>query len=334
MCRSTEFNGTQNKTFYNGGEMNMTSNTIMTYEIFTGTVKAAIEAAFGSTYQVDLQEVIKNNNCRLTGLCILKDGCNMAPTIYLQDFFEEYIKGASMEQIYKDIVRIYEDNKAKKNFDVSGIMDYEQIKDRICFKLVNAKRNQKLLADAPHIMFHDLAIIFYILVSKDTAGTGSITVRNNIKDMWSIDADELYTIALRNTQRLFRGKISTMTSVISEILNDSIEDEFTEEFFDMAAYRDDMMPMYVATNADKINGAGVILYDNLLKEFADRLDSDFYILPSSIHEVLFIPAIGGVNARDLVRMVQEVNATEVAVDEILSDNVYVYNQLTDRVEKI
>lgn len=318
----------------NGGMAIMTNNNINTMEDFVALVKAAMETVYGSGYSVTLQEVVKNNGRTLKGLCIRKEEENMAPTIYLDGFFEEYRKGTSMEKTCKEVERIYEDNKTKKKFDVSGIINYEQIKDRICFKLINAKRNQKILADAPHIMLNNLTIIFYILISKDTTGNGTITVKNNIMDMWGVDAYDLYSVAKKNTQRLFRGKVLSMTSVIAEILSDNMDDELSEEFFDMAANRDDMMPMYVATNADKINGAAVVLYDNLLKEFAERIGSDFFILPSSIHEVLFVPAIGEVNARDLIRMVQEVNATEVAADEILSDNVYVYNRATDRVEMI
>lgn len=334
MSKSSEFNETNNNSNNNGGMMIMINNSIMTMEAFAGTVKAAMENVYGAGYYVKLQEVIKNNNRSLTGLCILKDGGNMAPTIYLDGFFAEYKKGTCLEQICNEVSRIYEENKVKKDFDVSGIMDYDQMKDRICYKLVNAKKNQKLLTDAPHIIFHDLAIIFYILVSRDTAGTGTITVRNNIKDMWAVDADELYLIALRNTQRLFRGKVNTMTSVISEIFSDSMDDEFAEQFYDIAANEDDMVPMYVVTNADKINGAGVILYDNLLKEFAERIKSDFFILPSSIHEVLFVPAFSGADEKELVTMVREVNATQVEEDEILSDNVYRYNRATDRVEMV
>lgn len=326
-------NGTNNHSNKNGGMIIMTHDTSKTMEAFAGTIKAAMENIYGEGYRVELTEVVKNNSC-LTGLYILKDGDNMAPTIHLDGFFEDYKKGTFIKQICSEVARIYEDNKVEKVFDVSGIMDYQQMKDRICYKLVNAKRNQKLLADAPHIVFHDLAIIFFILVSKDTAGTGTITVRNNIKDMWSVDADELYTIALRNTQRLFRGKVSTMASVISEILSDNMNDEFSGQFFNIEANTSDMMPMYVVTNADKINGAGVIFYENLLKEFAERIGYDFFILPSSIHETLFVPAFSRTDARELVAMVREVNATQVAADEILSDNVYIYNRETDRVEMV
>lgn len=336
MNKSRNFNyGTNNNSNNNGGIMIMTNNSIMTMEVFAGTVKAAMEAVYGAGYRVKVQDVVKNNSRHLTGLSILKTGYNLAPTIYLEELFEDYIKGLiSMEQVSKEVNRIYEENKGEGEFNVTAVMDFEQAKDIICYKLVNAKRNQEMLSDTPHIIFNDLAIIFYILVSKDSKGTGTITIRNNIKDMWAADIDTIYSHALANTQRLFRGKVSSMTSMISEILEDKLDEEFVDEFYDMMGSEADMVPMYVATNSTKINGAGVILYDNLLKDFANRIDSDFFILPSSIHEVLFVPAFSGTDARELISMVREVNASEVADDEILSDNVYRYNRATDRVEMV
>ena len=111
-----------------------------------------------------------------------------------------------------------------------------------------------------------------------------------------------------------------------------MDEECANEFYDLMADVDDVVPMYVCSNTSKINGAGVIFYDGLLRKFADKVDSDFYILPSSIHETLFIPDTGDMDIEYLRDMVRTVNATEVAPDEILSDNVYYYNRLTDRVE--
>ena len=68
-----------------------------------------------------------------------------------------------------------------------------------------------------------------------------------------------------------------------------------------------------------------MLYDGVLEKFAGEIGGDFYILPSSIHETLFMPAMPFVEERELLEMVHEVNAGYVAPEEFLSDNVYRYH---------
>ena len=89
--------------------------------------------------------------------------------------------------------------------------------------------------------------------------------------------------------------------------------------------------MYVCTNASKINGAGVILYENLLKDFAQKVGADFYILPSSVHETLLIPVSDQFDVETLKAMVCEVNMTQVAPEEQLSDQVYLYSRECDQI---
>lgn len=337
MMNNFNNNGTNNSNNNNNNNSNnggfiMAQGTITTMEVFAGTIKTAMEVNFGEDYRVSVQEVNKNNGLVLTGLTILKKDCNIAPTIYLNQVFERYQEGRSLESICREVIRVYEEHAVHTDFDVSYVTDLAKVQSRICYKLVNAEKNEALLADAPHVMLEDLAVIFYILVNRDSEGTGTITVRNNMLSFWNVDTDTLYQLALANTQRMFRGSVQSMASVMTEILSHKLDEESAQEFYDMMVGEDDMIPMYVCTNIDKLNGAGVILYQGLLQEFADRVGSDFYILPSSIHETLLIPADGDMDIEYLRDMVRTVNRTEVAPEEILSDSVYYYNRLTDRVE--
>lgn len=59
---------------------------------------------------------------------------------------------------------------------------------------------------------------------------------------------------------------------------------------------------------------------------ADKLDSDLYIIPSSIHECLILPEQEDICGDDLKKLVRTVNDTEVADDEILSYNIYKYSR--------
>ena len=316
----------------NKGRFIMTQGTLTTMEAFAGTVKTAMEAHYGADYKVTVQDVQKNNGLVLTGITILKKHCNIAPTIYLNQAFEQYQEGRTLESICREFIRVYEEHKVQNDFDVSSVTDFSKVQSRICYKLINAKKNEVLLADAPYILLEDLAVIFYILVSSDAEGTGTITIKNNMLELWDVNTDTLYEMALANTQRLFRGSVQSMANVMMDILSKQMDEESAEEFYDMMVDADDVIPMYVCTNSMKLNGAGTILYSGLLQEFADRVDSDVYILPSSVHETLLIPANADMDVEYLRDMVRTVNRTEVAPDEILSDSVYRYNRLTDRVE--
>ena len=159
---------------------------------------------------------------------------------------------------------------------------------------------------------------------------GSMAWRFLPYDLWGVDEDELFKIALLNTQRLFRGSVMSMASVMMDLLSDRMDDEYSSEFFDMVV-SEDMVPMYVCSNNQKLNGAGVILYKDLLKQFAEKTGSDFYILPSSIHETLLVPVSDQMEVEALRSMVREVNATQVAPEEVLSDNVYIYRREDDKI---
>ena len=198
--------------------------------------------SLGEGYEVNINEVLKNNSTRLTGLTIKTEESNVAPTIYLEGSFERYKAGdATLPVIVSEIISVYESHKTTMSFDASLVTDFSACKERICYKLVNADRNRELLSDAPHIIVcDDLAVIFYILVSNDGEGTATITVRNNMSDLWGVATDELFKIALANTQRLFRGTVKSMASVMMELLADRLDEEGCREFYDMVVSEDDV----------------------------------------------------------------------------------------------
>lgn len=148
-------------------------------------------------------------------------------------------------------------------------------------------------------------------------------------------AEELLKLAMHNTQRRFTGHVYNMMSIIESMMgrDAELDREVRNCFYEMeSVYEDDICPMYVATNSKKLNGACVMLYDGLLRSFARKVGKSFYIIPSSIHEVILIPDTLDMDIRYMKAMVKEVNGTEVSPDEVLSDNVYRYDIDTDRIE--
>lgn len=293
---------------------------------FSEIIKSSMEHYFGDNYQISVHRVKKNNGICKTGLNILEKGKNSTPVIYLDYYLEEYKKGRDLGEIYQTIIYEYELHKDDIAFGSSVMMDFENIKETICLKLVNLKKNQELLEEIPYIAFQDLAIIFYVTLTK-VGENASITIDYHMLNSWNrkLAMDELYSLALVNTQRIFKEQVTPMEELIAEILNMRLERrplingrEDKKEVF-----------MYIATNMSKINGATVLLYPGLLKDFADKIEGDFYILPSSIHETIFIPADDGTRVRELAAMVKDVNETQVLPEEVLSDSVYLYSRQSD-----
>ena len=181
----------------------MTTGTILTVKDFAEVVKVAMEAHFGQDYRVTVQSVNKNNGVTLVGISIMSKGTNIAPTIYLNGFFEEYLSDGAVA-VAKRIIAIYEANKPKESVDISFFMDIEKVRPKIKMKLINYEKNEELLEQIPHIRFLDLAIVFMVVLGSDCEnGFASILIHNHHLNFWNIGAKDLYNIAMENTANDF-----------------------------------------------------------------------------------------------------------------------------------
>lgn len=282
-------------------------------KLFTDSVKQRL----GDGYEVSTTTVLKNNDTRLTGIIIKESGTNIFPTIYLDDLAEAYQDGYPLDYCIDKILQLYEEHKCTASFDTSDFLNSSSIKKRIYFTLVNTNKNRERLLSIPHMEIMDLSIIFKVLVNSDQLGTASVTVCDSLLESWNITTKELYSIALANTERLFPSQILNICEILEKT--------------GVPTPSGLHIPMYVLSNINRLNGASCILYENVLKNFSRKICSSLYILPSSTHEVILLPANDSPVEKDLVEMVKEVNATEVREDEILSDNVYFYSTATNTI---
>lgn len=292
----------------------------MTYPEFKEAVIAYIRHALKETAQVSIHPITKNNHIVLDGLTIQENNYNISPTIYLNYYYEEMLAGKPLAVICEHILQTYHSSRPEENIDVRFYTDYENISDKILFKLIHAKKNEELLKEIPHILYLDLAIVFYCLISTTPTGSATILIHNQHLNFWNIQTDELYQQALRNTPSLLKVEIKNMNDIMQEFLTDTELDDCIDE---------DNTPMYVLTNNQKLYGAGCILYSDVLNQFSTKLKTDLYILPSSVHEVILLPATPSTSVEELNQMVCDVNESQVLNEEILSDHVYLYS-LSDK----
>ena len=86
--------------------------------------------------------------------------------------------------------------------------------------------------------------------------------------------------------------------------------------------------MYILSNTLRSYGAACIAYPHILEMIGEILQRDYYVLPSSVHEVVIVPYSSGLDIRELDEMVREINVTQVAEEEVLSSHAYLYRRST------
>ena len=194
------------------------------------------------------------------------------------------------------------------------LSDFDAIKEKIVYKVIHEKQNETLLKELPFVPYLDFAIVFYILFEVDEKGTATIPVTNELVRLWETSLTEIHQIAKQNTPQLLPAVFKPMRIVIEELLGNPC---------DNIVRADDIM--FVLTNSLRNLGAACILYDDILFHICNFLKDSFYILPSSIHEVIIIPETHAPDKDTLNDMVLEVNETQVGPEDVLSNHVYYYD---------
>lgn len=294
---------------------------------FAKKICNAVRKELGTGSRVECREVRKNNGVVLHGLLVLGEEQNVAPTVYLDTFFEAYEAGMAFGTVVRKLVEICREDVLKERVDMDFFRSFEQVRDRICYRLIGRKGNEELLEDIPYIEFLDLAICFYYAYHGDALGDGTILVHNTHVQLWETCTAELFGLAKRNTQKLFPWVCATLREVLEEIDGEECGEVADAQFLQE-------VPLKVLSNEKRVHGAICMLYPDVLEGLARKEGRNFYILPSSIHEVILLADNGFGSAGDLRRMITEVNSTQVAPEEVLSDSLYYYDSTDKRVKII
>ena len=269
-----------------------------------------------------LGETMKANCVALSSLTFKSSTANIQPVIYLDDFYERYLSDdTTVSEAARKVADIYMNNKWDGNLDVSMITDFSKVMDRVILSLYNNDRNEEALKDLPHVAVEntDLSAFFKILLPDEIqGGTGTITVHNGLFDTWKVSVDELYETAWANTRRLCPSEFKSM----AEVLKGICDIDFSENIDD--AFETPMM--YVLSTVDKTNGSIYMIDTFTLSAISERFNDNLIILPASRHEVIVLPQNGTEDFGFLKAMVEEVNATQVAPVDVLSNSVYLYER--------
>ena len=266
-------------------------------------LRKELEIRCGEDVDVTIRDVRKNNGVCKKACTVRFRDAQVAPTVYLEPYYESYLQGEAVAESAENILRYCRQKTPEVNLPDNFFRDYDTVSGRLGVKLIGTEKNSAYLQDVPHVEIEDLSAIFYYLLEDPAFGNGMIIVRNSDMESWGKTVEDLYKEALDNCMKMLPPVFKPLSDIL-EILHPEEEAE-----------------LYLLTNDAALYGAAVILYPGLLQEAADYIGRNIFVLPSSVHEVILLPD-NGEDPDGLLQIVTEINHTQVTEEEILADSVY------------
>lgn len=294
-------------------------STSMNFTSFAQSIINHLQKKLGEDYKIFSNIIKKNNGLELTGIVIEEKGYNTSPTVYINELYEEYRLGKSVTETADAVYDIFMQNRFTRSVDLTGFLDFDKAKGQIACKLINYEKNMELLEHVPYKMYFNLVIVcYYAVMESPFYGKAEILIHNKHLEKWGVGLEELFRTAEENTPRLYPAEINYIEDTMAEMSG--------------TGSSADKIPMFVLTNQQKLQGAVCMLYPDVIKAFAEKIDCDLYILPSSIHEVILVPALKKNSKEKLLEIVTEINATQVESSEVLADSVYIYVRAENKID--
>ena len=254
---------------------------------------------------------MKNNDTECYGITVFTDPERISPVFYIDSFYDDYCrKKLTIEEIGDKILESYRSVVPEAQAHSNISLDFEDCKDNIAFRLVSLKKNKRFLENTPHVIYLDLAVYFVVIYKADDDGIESIKVTYELIDSWEKTSGDLLKLAKVNTPRLFPMVVKTLSDVLCiENLG-----------FDLL----------LLSNSHFVYGASVMLYVDEMKRIAKVLEEDFYVIPSSVHEVLIMPKSKVDDIKEINDMIRSINDEHLISTDILSDRAYLYDSKENR----
>lgn len=308
---------------------------MLSYEEFKEKVIQDFTSYVGPEYEnyvLNVQRVNKVNRI-LDGISLIHPDrhSQIVPTIYINDIYESYKKSENYE---------YEMTQAAKTMRVAmkkgetmlPPIDYKKAENKIVYQIISTRDNSSFLKEVPHREILDMSIIYRWIVNVDSKGISSVVVHNELAEAMGLDENDLYKMACKNTARILPVSIDSMSNILR---NRAIANGFMDDNSDSNDTGMDFDNKFlIMTNTSGFMGASTMLYDGVLDEVSKKVGGNFYIVPSSINELIIIADDGVISADVLLGMVIDINRNELDTSEKLTDNVYYYdaeNKMTTSV---
>lgn len=271
---------------------------------------------------------VRKNNQQKIGLSIRKIGSNIAPTIYIDELYEKYLVGASLEALRDEVINIYHEAMRHPMPVVEDVFSRKYLAENAFISLIGYESNIDYARDiVGEVVFGNLLAMVRVAVTSPDSdpeedGIQSFALTQSALEATGLTGAEIIAAAKANT--IEKGfdciEMNEMAQMVAEYM--------PEELRGLALPVIDI-PMYILTNKEKCFGASAMCDYTLLKNIWKTI-GDFFILPSSIHEVIVIADCEDVEAKELTELVQSVNASSVAPADKLVDSVYRFDGIAVR----
>lgn len=302
-------------------DKSMESMKKMDYTEFKETLKKLVQERADADVEVKIILTVNNNQTKSENLTYTSKNYNLFPSIRLKEFYQKY-QELGMDWCVDKAVSILGNVKKVSKDQLMG--SWESAKGRIVVELVKRSWNEELLEEIPYKAFLDLAVIYRLKLWDSKSGDVVHTVTNEMMEYWNITGKELYEAAFANLWKE-DFKITGLNQEIRKVMTVPME---------QVPGDDDKEWAYVFSNQRRIKGSIAMLRTDLLDAFAKAKETDLFILPSSVHDVLLVPARKEENISKLRKKVRDINEDILEPEEWLSDEVYYFRRSTRAVELI
>ena len=303
----------------NTAESNRTGTNTLSYEGFRNVLFSQTKRVFKDEFGINditVEKTIRNNDTEIEVLCIKHGTTGCMPNIHIDDLYEVYEKGENIDEIIDSVKETYIRCSRYTLPDLEKLRAFveniDEAGSKIEFRLINADTNEKRLEDKPFKRFGEFALSYQLKVGTADNGFYVTLITNYMMELWNLNIDELHRQAVEN--------MDPINNFVLQKLSDLLEIP-------------DRTGMFVLTNKHKMNGATMIMFDEVRQKVGKYVGGDYYILPSSVHEVIIIPKRYTSDISYLTYMIRSANRDEriVRPDDFLSDNLYEYNMYTRKL---
>ena len=298
---------------------------MISFNQFVECMRKEMVKKFQGRLAMKAEKVKKNNGVAVASLLGKRVDNKEWLSVCLDSYYAAYKEGIDLEQLEADIYDLF-NTFEKPDYPLKELEDFEKVNDNIFYKLVNYDKNLDMLKEVPHIPYLDLAIVFYVLVERNEKGQSTSVITHACRKQWRKGIETLYKRAKENTPRLFPASLCRMGKVMEDLIKESNGNRYLDISLEDFMESEPSNPLFVLSNTCGVYGATTMLYQDMLKDFSEMMESDLVILPSSVHEMLLLPYPIVHDMNEVKKTIAHINRTEVPVMDVLSDNVYLYDR--------